>query len=67
MKFALIALVATVYAANKSPTQEFPSNCFSGAKNATTLDPYVACSGATICCAFKEPQGSELKRCMTSA
>ena len=64
MKFALIALVAAVSAANKAVTQEFPSNCDSVA--VTKTDPFVACSGA-VCCAFSDSQGSNLKRCMTPA
>ena len=64
MKFALIALVAAVSAANKAVTQEFPSNC--DAVAVTKTDPFAACTGS-VCCAFSDSQGSNLKRCMTPA
>ena len=64
MKFALIALVATVSAANKAVVQEFPTNC--DKVRVTSSDPYKACSGS-VCCAFSDGQGSDLKRCMTAA
>ena len=51
MKFALIALVATVSAANKAVVQEFPNNC--DKVRVTSSDAYKACSGS-ICCAFSD-------------
>ena len=64
MKFALVALVASVSAAGKAVTVAFPQNCDSVA--VTSSDPFVTCSGS-VCCKFKDNQGSALARCMTPA
>ena len=63
MKFATALIVATVSAANKAVTQEFPQNC--STSSSTSSDPSVACSGA-ICCKFSDNSGNKLERCMTS-
>ena len=64
MKFALVALVASVSAAGKAVTVAFPDNCDKVA--VTSSDPFVACAGS-VCCKFKDNQGSALARCMTPA
>ena len=64
MKFALVALVASVSAASVAVTVAFPQNCDKVA--VTTSDPFVSCTGS-VCCAFADNQGSNLKRCMTPA
>ena len=51
MKFALVALVASVSAAGKAVTVAFPQNCDKVA--VTTSDPFVACSGS-VCCKFAD-------------